>query len=253
METKGAWKGTLASSMGAIECTLIDSNFNGIYGDHWTYDDVRRRTIPGDRAFADTNGFGSVLSESLGKHAMPLSPAVRVGEKFYVITAAESGETITIEPYRRPTGTLLLTGDINGAKCAAQFAVVAGEAGQYFGEMDGEAVTLPVGKYTLDCASLAVESSEEEKSLFSGSMDREFRILPCQRTVVRVSGKPSIVLMPKERDLVLKPGKETTFNWDISVGESLTNAVISGCDSCPIPVVSFDDKHTVMAIPAKGG
>lgn len=232
--TKGAWKGTVDSNKGKVECMVVDTSCDGVCGSVTAIDDDGSYTSEGDRVFIDTNGAGSVISYPYGSHGVMLYKVAKVGSRFYSISASKMGDRMIIAPYTGPMGKLLVKGtSIQGAKAVTGAMSITGGPGSYDINRTGEKeVLLPVGKYRIGTCSLSLPSSATPIPL-SCTVDTPVEVKPDATATVSIGGKLALAIDPSVKNLVWKPGQTETLEWVIKIGDNASFSSLGQSSASP--------------------
>ena len=253
---KGAWKGTVDSSSGKIECLVLDSSCNGVCGEPTKFAENGNETQEGDLAFFDTNGAGGVIAYAYGSHGIRLYQTTKVGSKFYDIKTSSLGDKITVAPYTGPMGSLIVRGtDIQGLKAETTSLVVTGTPGNYTIDNGTEkAVSLPVGSYSVNSCSLRVKSKDSRSCSMSCELNSPVEVKPNAQSIVNIGGKLSMAISPSEKNLTWKPGESATLEWVIKLGTTATLSSIGDRSSASdVPKLKFFNSKGKLIHTAKAG
>lgn len=221
LQRKGAWRGTIDTSKGKVECVLVDTNANGIYGEPVKLTNGNFDFEVGDHLYIDLNGFGCAVPARNGAHEVRLGNITQIGDHFYSIKSSGIGDRITIERYEGPVGELVVSSSGVGGKPAEPVAVgVIGEQG-YFAAGTDRPLRVPAGKYRLALCSLNVKGSDNATNplhLHCGST-QFVDIEAGKKTGLDFSGKLGLDIAPGVKVLKSKPGEPVKFECDFRVGE----------------------------------
>jgi hypothetical protein len=245
LQRKGGWRGTVQSGKGGIDFILVDSNFNGIYGDYTRVENGLRDVYLGDCAFADTTGQGRAIPTDYGPHALQLAEATKVGERYCTIQSNGIGNRVTISPYADPTGTLFVRGEnILGFKAAVGSIYATGEHGIYsLRKCEGKAVSLPAGRYRIDACEMALQTKNSQPLNVSCNLDDTTEVKPDEQTEVVIGGKLSMAINPEKKELLFRPNEAQGINWNIKIGDKVTLSSIGDRSQDQAPTVKFYDKN----------
>lgn len=252
---KGGWRGTLDSNKGPVEVVLRDSNNNGLFSDPFRCGNAStlsgRGMDQGDCVFVDVNGCGrAVTTKHWGPHTLVQGGANILGGKVFALTASASGDTITVARSEAKMGTLLLRGlDINGLDGRADLLNVLSTQRLFSRyDLDGQAITLPAGRYRVFDCVLLLRNGKEKLRVY-GALDKIVAIEPNKQTTITVTGKPRLTLMPGVPDVVFKPGSRQELKWEITVGDSLKRVVLTtGDGAVAIPKARFDGEGDFVGL-----
>ena len=253
---KGAWKGTVESNKGKIECVVVDSDCNGICGEPAQFAENGDMTKEGDFAFLDTNGAGDVIPYAYGSHGIKLYQTTKVGSKFYNIKTSSLGDKIIIEPYTGAMGTLLVRGtNIRGLKADAKSLEVYGAPGCYkINNTTAKTVSLPIGIYHVDSCDLAVKSKDSRTCNMDCKLIAPVEVNANTQSTVDIGGKLSMAISPDEKNLTWRPGQSATLQWVIKIDNSVTlNSLGNRSSSSDSPVLKFLDSKGKLVHTAKVG
>ena len=141
--TLGYLEGRVESEGRTVAARRVDGNANGLFSD------------PQDRLWLDLNGDGQwdAFSEQF-----PLQPVMVFGGKRYAVRTDQAGTRLALEQITGvgtlklqlatlPTGTTVRTVEV---------ALMGDDGSAYSARSDGEAVTVPVGKYAVRSLRLSV-------------------------------------------------------------------------------------------------
>ncbi len=154
-------KGKILLDNNIYEVTVIDGNFDGKY-DKLFSPPVERIYQPGCDSFAiDLNRNGK-LDFNYYHHSelMPLSRMVKVGNSYYSINVAESGESIELNKIRPDLGTL----DLGNAN--VKLKLWSDTAQQYIFNFKNS-VQIPAGRYQAFFVELSLIDSEKNTCNFT--------------------------------------------------------------------------------------
>lgn len=250
---KGAWKGTVDSSKGKIECAVIDTSCNGISGEAEQFKDDGNPSNEGDYIFFDTNGAGGVIPYPYGSHGAMLYRVTKVGSKFYNITVNNLGDKVTIAPYTGEMGTLLVRGtNIQGLKASADSLAATSTCGNYSVQnCGGKEVSLPVGKYHVNSCALIVKSADSRKLSMGCQLNSAVDVKPNAKSTVDIGGKLSMAIDPDQKVLTWTPGTNT-LTWVITLGYNVTlNSIGDRNNSSNTPIVKFFNNKGKLVYTAK--
>ena len=254
-ERKGTWKGVIDSNKGKIECASIDSNSNGIYGNHMVVKD-NLDYESGDWIFADTNGIGRVSTTDLnGPQGIVLNDVIALTGKLYTIQTNEVGNKITIAQYTGQSGTLLVQGkNIAGFNATASSLCITGKSGVYYSyDLSGKPITLPIGKYNISYCGLELSTKSKQNLNLTCEINNKTEIKPNELATADIGGDISVAINPSKKEMALKPGASETLGLVMKIGKNATVRGISSASGESLaPKVKFynakgDIVHTTTA------
>jgi hypothetical protein len=227
LERKGAWVGIVDSNKGKVQFALVDTNYNGLYGEPSRYAHDGNTSYSGDFAFADTNGFGRVVPLIYDAHSFQLYGVTKAVGKFYTVTANPMGNKVSIEPYGGPMGKLLVrAGNIGGLKGSADQMGASGNTAWYnFTTSPGTPADLPAGDYKIEWLSMQLADKNGRKVLTTCTLERPVHVGSGELAEVSIDGPLSLAINPEKKSMAFKPGETTKINWYIKVGGMTLTAI----------------------------
>jgi|GEM_PF-3501977 len=244
LQKTGGWKGTVETNNGTIECALVDSNVNGVYGDIWKWHEDGQPDVWGDYVYIDSNSFGRVVLTDWSPHRVRLDPICMIGSRFYRfrVDATDNAEVrITIEPYTGLMGSLVVRGEnIEGLEGVPERVYVASRDGRFdIKSVSEQPVALPVGSYRLVGCDMVLKSKSPRKLRLGCQLSSAFDVKSDETTVVAVSGKLSLAINPNIKEMVWKPGKLENLEWVMKIGDNATLYSIGRNDPQFSPKIKF--------------
>jgi len=254
LQKKGGWRGQIDSGKGKVECAVLDSNCDGIYGGQTTWKDNGEPENWGDELYIDTNAFGKLAMIGYGPHEIRPEPVTKVGSKFCLMSCTPLGNKLTVAPYTGETGTLLVRGDsVHGQKASAESIYVTSTNGSYSIECaDGRPAALPVGSYRIYSCGLKLAAKTGSPLHMSCRTDSKVVITPGNQTTLAINGRLSMAVNPEKPELVWQAGSSQTMSWIIKIGDDATLSSIGDRSERYQPKVKFFDNsgkvvHTTSA------
>lgn len=242
-ERKGAWKTKIESGKGPVECAIVDTDANGVYGNPAIFKGLNvTGSYLGDYAAIDTNGMGKVAAYDYGSQAVKLCDLTKVGDKFYRIKTNETGNKLTVEPYTGSMGSVEIVGkDIAGCSASPTSISMSGKNGYYsFDNCKYGSVALPAGEYIITYCSLSLDN-KTTKTPMSCNLSKAVTVQDGRETSVPVGGKLSLAINPDKRMMYIRRNMQESINWVIKVGDTTVSS-IGNSNSADGPRVKFFDK-----------
>ncbi|MCE5198010.1 MAG: carboxypeptidase-like regulatory domain-containing protein [Armatimonadota bacterium] len=239
IQRKGAWKGTIDSNKGMVNCIAADTTSNGVCSDLGDINDRLDCKCIGDSIFVDLNGFGRVVATSWSPHCIDLNKITKVADSFYIIKVSPVGNRITVEPYTGDLGQLVVRGvNIQGRRASTESMSVISKTGYYsFSNCDNRPITLPAGKYNISSCEMTLDTPN--KLNVTCSPDSSVTIDADKMSMVTIAGKLSLAINLADKELILKPGVSNTISWDIKVGGKTTVSAFGDSNQSNPPKVKF--------------
>lgn len=255
---KGGWKGKIDSSQGPIEVKVVDCDGNGLFNDRFTLADPASPTSYdykwGDLVFVDTNGFGKATTSEWGSHCLVQGGANPLGEKAFVLNANALGNKLTVAAYTGAMGRLVIkTEDVAGLKGNVTWlGLISKERLLYYPELTTSELTLPAGRWNILNCSASLQKDKDTVKI-SGSLNKIVEVKPGGQTIVTISGKPQLRVLPDKREVVFRCGVDEPMAWDILIGDSIKGGRIGDGRETPEPKVKFDGGELIALKPIGGG
>ena len=203
-----------------MQFALVDTNYDGYYGDSSRHTGDPKTAHGGDLAFVDDNGFGRVVPLDYGTQGLKLKEVSKVVDKYYTISVNSLADKVTIRPYDGPMGKLLVGArSIGGLTGTADGMQVSSRMGDYsFKASPNKPVALPAGAYKIGWISLQLTDKNGHKVPIGCSLDRSVVVKDGEQASVDLGGKLSLAINPSVEQLVFKPGETTRISWYIRAG-----------------------------------
>ncbi|MCX6346021.1 MAG: hypothetical protein NT018_13275 [Armatimonadetes bacterium] len=252
---KGAWKGTIETNKGAVECVLVDANSNGVYGDFVRRGPSSRLLGYGDKLYVNTNGAGKTVLADYGQQFVALNAIVKIGEKFYAISPSERGDKLNVEPYGGPMGSLSVrVKNLYGMSGTASAGSVIGNQGSFeFSSIAGKPMAIPAGEYRVAVPSMVVSSGSVKLKLGCEFLATA-KVLPDKENVLDISGgKLTAAIGMVSKQTVWTVGKTEAFSLVVKMGEGVLVNLIGDGSVKYAPKVSFIDKNGKLVRTVTGG
>lgn len=185
--------GTVRIGEKSYAVALVDSNFNGKYGDLFKPEDSQRaRYGQGDCDLLawDDNGDGNFGQAYDDNEVRPLSKLVNANKLYYSLKVAEDGASLTLEQSNPKMGTL----DIGTPEATL---VLQSDNGVFnLAITDGKA-KLPVGRYVAWRVTLTRKQGKDEWTLQGNVGDsklKDFKIAEGQTVTLKIGSPLKMVL-----------------------------------------------------------
>lgn len=243
-ERNGGWKGTIDTTSGPVECALIDSNGNGIYGEAAKFKADGSPEAGGDNFFVDDNEAGQVIACGWGSHEIMINPVSKVGDKYYYITSNAIGDKVSVKPYIGELGALSIRPvNVQGMNGKATGFYVSSQSGSYFCSDSGnKPAMLPVGSYKVSYCSLNLKSKNSKTLNMQCSLDKNIEIKSESKKTLYLLGGLTLAFNQDQKDIVWKPGASERITWLIKIGSMGSLSSIGDRNSNAAPKVKFFDK-----------
>jgi hypothetical protein len=221
---QGAWKCTIGSNKGAVECIVADMNRNGVWGDpeirrldakpgprlyriHYHYE------CTGDYLFLDNNGYGHAVAGWSSPHGVRLNNWTRIAGHYYAFGASRGA--LTVRAAAPSLGKLHVFASNFGRKPGRSGEIMlSGEQGVYEIETRGEPIELPAGKWRIDDVTFNINSAITPGLQFRCEFGKTITIKPGKQLDIDLGGR---LLFAFDR-IGGVPGQEVHFCWWIPIG-----------------------------------
>ncbi len=148
----GEWYGKIATNIGNLNVRIQDANANNIYGENPTFSaDGRMESYSDQIELGERKG-----DESDHDNYQRFTDVISYLGKLYVIRSSKAGDTLTIRPYTKATGTLCMNATDGKGVPATGWVSLKWPYG-YVRVLSGRNVNLPVGDYR--CSSMRIRAA----------------------------------------------------------------------------------------------
>jgi hypothetical protein len=222
VQRRGAWKGSVETNNGIADIIVSDGNRNGVFGDTaaWTSDGNLRDT--GDQIRIASSSAGGSITEGSSVYAVSLYTISQIASDFYSIRVSQIGNSVTIQSYAGPTGSVIISGgDIHGTPCEVRSASLqSGNASYSFDKVSDRPVTVPAGSYLVK--NCHVDLKSPSPAMISCEVTAPVEVNPGRQSIVRITGDMSAAISPDVKNLVWHPGRKATITWNPRIGKDCT-------------------------------
>lgn len=251
LERKGAWKGTLETNRGRVQCVALDRDFNGAYDDLMAWKKDLTPRSDGDAVLIDTNGYGKAFL-AVDAHAMPLNACVKVGRELYTLKPSTRGDRLTVARYAGSTGKLnVRAGTVKGLRAEVGEMILTGRQG-FFRILAHEPMPLrlPAGEYKLWTCDVIVRSPKGRDLPLRCAAETRVCIRPNKEWPLRIGGELGITILPAGKMLSWKGGTQG-LDLEVELGNDLLVTSIGANSNGYLPTVKFFDAKGNLAQAAK--
>lgn len=242
---KGFWHGKIKTNKGDVDLGVLDVSGNSLYNDAEEWSDM---------ILADVNGSGRLAFSYYGTQSMNVNDIIAVADKFYHIDPSPEGDTVTIERYGGPKGTLLIeAGDICGLAGTPTSISLEGTVDlTASGDEAVKPITLPVGKYSINYCTITLKSGNKTL-LLEISQENAAEIVPHRQTLLVIEGDITAAISPDEETLKLKAGSEETVYWLVKIGDATASVSQPGNYRESVPSAEFFNSDKTLGFTTKAG
>ncbi|OFX14427.1 MAG: hypothetical protein A2Z18_07905 [Armatimonadetes bacterium RBG_16_58_9] len=213
---RGGWYGKLTTDTGDLDVQLIDANSNGVYGDKLSADINRSYPISGDVVLV---GGPPARFEDYA-NMLFLGDVVSYGGKLYEMSVSETGEAVTVQSYKGPTGKLRVKAvDGRGKLTQCKLATVFGKSGRF--SLAGTDLALPPGDYRCDMATIVPkqEGSEQERFGVVIHPNSAVKVAGGKTAVARIGGPMNVETAPGTDVITVSRGGTKMMQLEFTVGD----------------------------------
>lgn len=216
----GAWRGTIDSNKGKIDCVVADGNANGIYGE------LSTAGSGGDRFYADLCLSGEFLRapSSRNTYILEAREANPVPRRLYSIRASPTGEIVIVRRYAGPSGQLIASADKMKSIGASIWAItLSGRPGRYvFCDFDDSPLELPAGRYKITSCMLSFGQSDGHNMYVGCGSSLAVTIKDKRQTKVLLGGELRVEgISPEQKVLRLASGNTGWMTLHMGLGDNL--------------------------------
>jgi hypothetical protein len=210
----GNWVGKMPSDQGDVDIQLLDTNGNGVFNDRVTLDPKTSAAVPGDTLF---------VAAGDDKRVLPLGPALALAGKVYKVSVTPAGDSIDIQPYTGPTGTLelqMLDGKGKLVQTGESVMFMSPDLGGV--ELkSGERALVPAAEYRPSPSLTFGARKKKGDPGFIATIrtKRTTKVEEGKTTVFAYGGPVSMKIDPDVTALQWTPGTETIVKAFIDAGE----------------------------------
>ena len=239
----GHWSGKIDTDQGQVSVSLIDHNWDGIYGQKVRYDREFGDMMPADEILIGDGPNLRPLATHI-YHTMFLGKGVTYEGKLYDLKVSSSGETITVLPYDGGKGKLLIDARDSRGKPFEYVGALAINGEGIYTVRGALGTELPTGTYNDMWVLIGPDAQAAD--------DRKFRFYQhC----------PGKLKIDKGKTVTLRVGGRMTLDIQAQQGAKISTVKAGGNLSFEItPMIGkecafmFDDeKHLNITVKDAGG